>query len=84
MLSQGSADRATVIAAFESVTKIQPLLDPEIAALGGMMSDLLKDIGTYASMKPQTGTAADELKEKIFSTWETVKEEFGRLKNSGS
>lgn len=83
MLSQGSADQATVVAAYESVDKIQPILDPEIAALGEMMSALLKDIGTFAAMEPKTSPPANELKDKIFSTWETVREEFGRLKNSG-
>ena len=83
MLSQGSADQATVVAAYESVDKIQPILDPEIAALGETMSALLKDIGTFAAMEPKTSQPANELKDKIFSTWETVREEFGRLKNSG-
>ena len=78
---QVKPDRSAVIAALESVTKIQPILDQETAALGGMMSALLKDIGRYASIDPTAGPAA-ELRDKIASTLETVEEESDRLKNS--
>ncbi|MGI9243377.1 MAG: hypothetical protein ACR2RV_21440 [Verrucomicrobiales bacterium] len=84
MLSPGgSAEPDAVADALEAVEKVRPILDPEIAPLGKMMGALLKDIGRFAKLDPQSGPAANELKDKILSTWETVREEFGRLKNSG-
>ena len=83
MQTKGSADRATVINALGSVTKIQPILDPETTALGETMAGLLRDIGRYAGMTSKTSATAISLKDKIFATWETVRAEYSRLKKSG-
>ncbi|MFT4549134.1 MAG: hypothetical protein ACI9MB_003105 [Verrucomicrobiales bacterium] len=81
MQKQGSAQRPVVLAAYEEVNRIQPILEPATRELGEMMSSLLKNIGTYAGISDKDSTEGEEFKAKIFSTWDTVRSEYTRLKN---
>jgi hypothetical protein len=81
MQTKGSAERPIVLAAYEEVNRIQPILEPETRELGKTMLGLLKDIGTYAHFADKTSAPAGELKTKILTTWDSVRKEYTRLKN---
>lgn len=80
MQSDDGANLPTAVAGLNAVTKIQPILAPDSEPLGKMMVGLIKNIGTYAGMKPKTSPTATELKSTILTDWESVRSEFGRLK----
>ena len=82
MKQDNTPDRAEILVAFEKVEEIDSILHNDASSIGSTMSGLLKTIGTYSKITDQSSGSAQELKAKIFATWDEVRKDYSRLRKS--